>query len=134
MHENNEIKQINESEFWIGECKYQIIKNNILFILVVGDIIDKTIIAKHKEITLKLMKKINGPINVLIDVNKAGSQSSFARKTWQELSKQEGTEKVAFFGLNSVAKILASFVMGIVTNKEMRFFNTREEAFTWLNQ
>jgi hypothetical protein len=36
--------------------------------------------------------------------------------------------RIACFGLSPVAKIIASFVMGISGNKNYRFFKTEEEA------
>lgn len=132
MDENTEIKQINEREFYIGESRYHIMDNNILSILSVGDIIDKHTIDSHKEITRILREKIDGPINVLIDINKAGRQSSLARKTWQDISNEEEIVKVAYFGLHAVARMLASFVIGIIVRKEIRFFRTKEEALNWL--
>jgi len=48
--------------------------------------------------------------------------------------EHERTGKVALFGLNPVARVIASFVMGVTRKKDMRFFKTREEALAWLRE
>ena len=42
--------------------------------------------------------------------------------------------KIAHWGINPVAKILASFVMGLSKKTEMRFFTSKEEALAWLKE
>ena len=73
-------------------------------------------------------------MNVFIDLNKAGKGSPEARKIWKKLTENEKTGRVAFFGLHPVARVLASFTMGVSKNKDMRFFKTREEALEWLKE
>lgn len=65
-------------------------------------------------------------------LNKAGKSSPEARLIWQQISGLEKTNKVAKYGLNPVARVLASFVIGVYHKSNMRFFSTKEEAMTWL--
>jgi hypothetical protein len=44
------------------------------------------------------------------------------------------TGKTAFFGMHPVARVIASFVMGVSPNKMMRFFKTKEDALIWLRE
>jgi len=50
------------------------------------------------------------------------------------VSEYEKTGKVAVFGLHPVARVIASFVMGVSKNKDMRFFKAKEEALAWLKE
>ena len=77
------------------------------------------------------MNQVEGKVNTLIDLNKAGKTSTAARKKQKEISEHEKVGKVALFGLGPVAKVIASFFMGISMKKDMQFFKTREEASEW---
>jgi len=71
---------------------------------------------------------------MLLDINKAGQVSSGARKIGKETFEDEKVGKVAFVGLHPVARVIASFVMGVTRKKDMRFFKTKEEALAWLKE
>ena len=122
-----------EREIWVGENRHYLGEDNILYVTVVGEVDEKVAIA-CREAAFKLMNIVEGKVNVLIDVNKAGKQSPEARKVWTELSEHEKFGKVALFGLHPVARVLASFVMGVSKKKDMRFFKTKEEALAWLKE
>lgn len=133
MAEKFEIKQISEKEIMIGKGRYYLDQDNILFITPIGNIGDIGA-ANYKKAFYLLMETVETKADLLIDLNKALKQSSLARKTWKELSEFKKTGKIAIYGFHPVAKLLASFVMGIVSNKEMRFFSTKKEATSWLKQ
>lgn len=64
----------------------------------------------------------------------AGKEASEARKIFKEISENNKVEKISMIGLHPVARVLASFIMGISRNKNMRIFKTKEEALAWLKE
>ena len=128
-----EIKQLSEREVWVGKSRYYLGEENIIYVTAVGDIDEKAAMAASKFLD-KFLEMIEGKVLVIIDLNKAGHQSSEARNIWKKRTEKESTGKVAFFGMHQVARVIASFVMGISRNKQMRFFKSKEEALTWLKE
>ena len=135
MADNIEIEQISNSEYLVEENKIYLLDNNIIHVVAVGEQSDELAMA-HVEIFNRLTKWNEGKFNYLIDLNKAGKNSTEARKLWKDISEDENTGKLALFGLHSVARVLASIVIGVNSkNKDHhRFFKLKEEAFKWLNQ
>lgn len=122
-----------EDENLNGQNMTSLINENIIYVIAVGE--QTTEIAlTQKQINLKLASYVKGQINYLIDLNKCGKNSSEARQIWKESAEDERTDKVAIFGLNPVAKVIASFVMGVTRKKNQRFFNTEAEALLWITQ
>jgi len=122
-----------ELEIRIGESTYRLGKDNIAYVTIIGEADEKTA-NRHREAGVKIMNMIEGTVNVLVDVNKAGKLSSEARGVFRELTENERSGKIAIFGLHPVARVIASFVMGASKKKDQRFFKTREEALTWLKE
>jgi len=122
-----------EREIWIGENRLYLGEDDILYETIVGDIDDEIAIAT-KEATLKLMNNVEGKLNVLIDINKTGKPSKKARDIFRGFTEHEKWGRVAIFGLHPVAKMIASFGMGVSQKKDMRFFKTKEEALAWLKE
>lgn len=131
MEEKVEIKEVSEREIWVGENRMYLGKDNIIYVTAGGES-DEKIAIKCKEAMFNLINMVEGKANYLIDLNKAGKQSPESRKIWKELSEHEKAGKIAFFGLHLVARVLASFVMGLSKKKDSRFFETKEEALLWL--
>ena len=129
-----EIKQVSEKEIWVGEHRLYLGEDNINYITPSEGDMDEKRAIEASQASLRLMNMVQGKVNCLIDLNKAGQQSSGARKIWKEWSENEKTGKVALFGLHPVARVVASFFMGISQKKDMRFFKTREEALAWLKK
>ena len=128
-----EIKQVSERESWVGENRLYLDEDNVLCVTNVGEI-DEKIAIEIKEAVLKLMNMVEGKVHTLTDLNKAGKSTSQARKVFQELAEHEKQGKNAFYGMHLVARVLASFFMGISKKKDMRFFKTKEEARAWLRE
>ena len=128
-----EIKQVSEREIWVGESRFYLDEDNIIYHTIVGEVDEKIAIA-HKEATLIFHNMAEGKVNILGDINKAGKQSPEARKIWRELSEHKKTGKVALYGMHPVARVIASFVMGVSRKKDMCFFKTKEEALAWLKE
>jgi len=133
MEEKAEIREVSEREVWVEEERLCLGEDNIFYVTSDGAV-DEKMAIKIKEITLKFMRMAEGKMHLLIDLNKAGKQSLEARKTWDELSEHEKCGKVALFGLHPVARVIASFAMGISKKKDMRFFKTKEDALAWLKE
>ena len=120
-------------EIWVGESRFYLGEDNICYITVVGEV-DEEIAIAIKEVDLKFKNMIEEKLNILADLNKAGLQSSEARKVWKKMTEHEKSGKIAMFGMHSVARVLASFIVGVSKNKDMRFFKTKEEALEWLKE
>ena len=122
-----------DREIWIGENRMYLGEDNLLCITIVGELDEETQIGIN-EAGYKLMNTVEGKVHALVDLNKAGKVSPEARKRQVEISEHEKTAKIALFGLHPVARVVASFFMGISQKKDMRFFRTREEALAWLKE
>ncbi len=122
-----------EREIWVGGNRVYLGEDNILRVTVVGELDEETQVALNNA-GYKLMSTVEGKVSALVDNNKAGKMSPGARKRQVEISEYEKTAKVAIFGLHPVARVLASFFMGVSQKKDMRFFRTEEEALAWLKE
>jgi len=119
-----------ETEAWIGKSR-MVLSDDILFVQGVGDI-DDEMALEIKDTANKFLDMVDGKLNILMDMDKAGKPSPKARKSYMELSEDERIGKVALYGIHPVAKVLASFVIGVTKKKEVRFFSSKEEALAWL--
>ncbi len=122
-----------ERESWVGKNRLYLGEDNIIRITIVGELDEETQI-RINDAGYKLMNTVGGKMHALVDNNKAGKMSPGARKRQAEISEDEKTGKVALFGLHPVARVIASFFIGISRNKDMRFFKTEEEALAWLKE
>ena len=120
-----------EREIWLGKSRFYLGEDNIIYAIPVGDI-DETLAIAIKENIFNFANMVDGTANSLIDLNKVGKPSMKAREIGKEALEHEKVGKLAFYGLHPVAKMLASFVMGVSKNKNMRFFKTKEDALVWL--
>lgn len=128
-----EVREVSEREIWVGENRVYLGEDNILYSIAVGESDEKRAIAM-KEAIFKLMNMVEGKVNCLIDLSKSGKHSPEARKIWKEMAEDDRTRKVAMFGMHPVARVIASFVMGVSRKKDMRFFGKKEEALAWLKK
>ena len=122
-----------DREIRVGENRLYLGEDNVLYVTIFGEIDEKIAIA-IKEADLKFKNMVEEKYDVLADMNKSGKHSSEARKIWKEMTEHEKTGKVAMFGMHPVARIIASFVMGVSKKKDMRFFKTKEKALLWLKE
>ena len=120
-------------EIWVGESRVYLGEDNIFYITVIGEVDGKTA-AEITEIDNKFKSMVEGKLNVLADLNKGGKQSAEARKIWKKMTEDDRTRRIAIYGMHPVARVLASFVMGVSQKKDMRFFKTKEEALAWLKE
>ena len=123
-----------DREIWVGGDRIYLGEEGIIYITVVGEK-DEKIAVYFRDAFIKIANMVEGEVGLLIDANKAGQPSSKAREIIQEgVLKHEKTRKVAIFGTNPVIKMVASFLMGAIRKKYMRFFKTKEEALVWLKE
>ena len=122
-----------DREIWIGENRMYLGEDNILHVTLVGEVNNKIAIAM-KETDLKFKSMVEEKVDVLADLSKARKPTPEARRIWREMSEHDKTGKIAMFGMHPVARVLASFVMGISNKKDMRFFKIKEEAQAWLKE
>ncbi|MFA5419450.1 MAG: STAS/SEC14 domain-containing protein [Bacteroidales bacterium] len=128
-----EIQQISETEFMFEGNRSTIINGNTIYVIAYGEHTTEIAVI-HRKICEMLATHIQGKVNYLIDLNKCGKNSPEARNIWKEMSEYENTLKVATYGLNPVARVIASFVIGTYKNSNLRFFKTKEEALDWLSK
>ena len=128
-----EIKQVSEREIWVGESRLYLGEHNIIYETLVGEQDEKAVLAIY-EASNRLANTVEGKVNVLVDLSEAGQASSGARKKGQEMLEDKIFAKVALFGLHPVARVVASFFMGVTRKKDIRFYKTREEALAWLKE
>ncbi len=122
-----------DREIWVGENRIYLGEDNIIHITILGEV-DEEIQIGINEACYKLINMVEGRVDSLVDLNKAGKQSPKARKLGIEIIEHEKVGKLALFGLHPVARVVASFFLGFTRKKDLRFFKTREEALTWLKE
>ena len=134
MEDNGiEIKQVSEREIWVGQNRIFMEGGNIQNIVLVGDTDAKTAKVLIDSL-IGFAKSFEGKIHTLVDLNRAGKASPEMRNIGRDMIDDDQTGKVALFGLHPVARVLASFIIGITRKKAIRFFKTRDEALAWLRE
>ncbi len=123
-----------DREIWVGKSRFYLSEDNIIYCK--ETTIDKDEKIAHLEIDalFKLANLIEGKVNILIDINEAGKPSSGARKVFQKAIEYDKFGKIAVFGMNPVARVMASFIIGATKKKDFSFFKTKEDALKWLKE
>jgi hypothetical protein len=128
-----DIIKISDTEFRIGDNHvFLLTEENMIYIEVDGVQTD-AIADAHLKLFELLITDNQENIRFLINLNNAGKSTSKARQIWQEISESEFTNRVALYGIHPVAKVLATFVTGILKKNNVRFFKNKAEALSWLN-
>jgi len=122
-----------DREIWVGKNRLYLGEDNILYYINVGEIDEKTALESC-EAMLELRNMGKGKVHFFIDLNKGGKTTIEARKILRKFTDKNVQGKLAFYGLHPVARVLASFFMGMSKKKNMRFFKTKEEALAWLKE
>ena len=118
--------RVANSEFYLDE-------ENILHIVSYGDL-DEDDYEDMSAATIKATEDIEGKVNILVDINHCGKVPAKVRRMAKRDFEKETTGKVAMFGMHPVARILASFIIGITRKEDIRFFKTEAEALAWLKE
>lgn len=122
-----------DREIWVGENRLYLGEDNILHVIRVGEV-DKEASTEITTSALKIANLVDGKVKILTDLNRAGKSSSEARKVYQKMLEHEKFNKVALWGLHSMARVIASFAMGVTKKRDIHFFKTKEEALAWLKE
>jgi len=123
-----------EREVYVGQNRFELLEGNILAVTIVGEV-DKETAINCKDVAYKFVEMMaGGKIKTLIDLTQATQQPSESRKIVQEMWNDEKSGKVALFGLNPVAKAVASFVIGATHKEDIHFFKAKDEAIAWLKE
>lgn len=117
----------------IGNTEFYLDEDEILHIISHGDI-DEEDYNKMSEATTKVTDTIAGKVKILVDLNHCGKVPAKMRRMAKGDFEKEKTGKVALFGMHPVARILASFIIGITRKEDIRFFKTEKEALAWLQE
>jgi len=120
-----------EREIWAGENRFYLGEDDMMYVELVGEYNMQNALAL-RDAYLKLLENVEGKVNILVDNSKSGKPSKEARKIFTELIGHEQCGKIAVFGLNPVARVIASFVLG--SSKNTHIFKTKDEAFSWLKE
>ena len=105
----------------------------MIYCIINGEI-DKRTAINLKKASIKIQKKVIGPKRWLVDLTNAGKPTPEARRIAREMFEAEGIGKSALFGMNPVARMIASFGIGHLKRRNVRFFNKKEEALAWLKE
>ena len=134
MMENNLFISLrSETGIKIGGNTTKLMDGNIIFVVSEGDQTNELAIQQQKMIR-KVAESLVGKVNYLIDINRCGKNAPGARSIWKSISEDQKTRKVATYGMNPVAKIIASFIIKSYNKNNLRFFTTKEEALKWIKE
>jgi hypothetical protein len=121
-----------DREIWVGENRFYLGEDNILYVQLAGDYELEDALALRNAY-LKLLNNVDRKVNILVDNSSSGKPSQEARKIFSEMIEHEKCGKIAVYGLNPVARVIASFVLGSSKKKNTHIFKDKEEAIIWLN-
>lgn len=81
------------------------------------------------------LRSANKPVHMLVDTAAVNKQDSGARAMAVQAINSLDYDKMAIFGANVFLKHVLSFVMQLAIKKDrVKYFNTQEEARSWLTQ
>lgn len=118
-------------EIPVGPNVVRVDDSNTIHIIMCGET-DYELAKGISDACDELVAMVNGKVNVLVDLNKAGKATPEARHEGKRRMNPDRSIKIAYFGLHPVAKVLATIMILFAKHKGMRFFNSEEEARKWL--
>ena len=126
--ENN--RKLEEMSVWVD-------KEGIVNIKMIKDLTSenvKTLIREGRELAKNFLRKSK----VIIDISSGLSSIPFQLRKEiggyvKELVESPGFEKVAIFG-GIIARTIASFIIAASGEKNIKVFETKEEALKWLKK
>jgi hypothetical protein len=71
---------------------------------------------------------------LFIDGSEAGKSSAGARKAYVKFAKSVTAGKIAIFGVSTLLKVIATFIIRASGTGNVRFFTDKEEALKWLKE
>lgn len=124
-------EQFCKNEIRIGSDVLELRENNIIRATVVGKQ-TMELAFEIKKACRQLTGRIEGEYHYLLDLNRSGNNVPVVREVWKHLCTEERVGKVAAFGQNKVAEVVANFVIGSCREQNMSFFLTEKEALDWI--
>lgn len=122
-------------EIQLGPNKLYFGEDKIFYVILIGDLSAEIVNASYEFFERNKNKNmVDGKVRFFVDLTNSGKPSLEARKLTYDLSESKDIGKFAIIGLNPVAKVIAAFFMGNSKKKDMKFFNTREDALEWLKK
>ena len=125
MNEEDREIRVEENRFYLGE-------DEIMYVELAGEYEVEDALTL-RDAYLKLLRTVEGKVNILVDNSKSGKPSQEARKIFAEMIEHDQCGKIAVYRLNPVARVIASFVLGS-SKKNTHIFKTKEEALAWLKE
>jgi len=129
----NELKK----EMQVGESRFCYDEDDILYIEIAGEYNEQNALA-IRDAFLEMLgmakKNDEGKIKILVNSNAAKKPTPEARKMFSKLMEDESVGKIAIYGSNPVIRVIASFVIGFSKNKNIKIFNSKEDALAWFKE
>ena len=122
-----------DREIWVGENRFYLVEDDIMYVETSGNY-DLKGSFELRDAFLKLLHDVEGKVNIIVDNSRGGKPSQEARKVFAVMMEDERCGKIAVVGLNPVARVIASFVLGSSKNKNTKIFKTKEEALAWVKE
>lgn len=118
-----------KNKIWVG-------KDGILHLKVARTFIEEDVMELIKEVK-ETLGGFQAKAKILADMSTTSiiRSSQFRKRTAEQImkmAKDPGFEKAAIFGGNAVMRTIASFIIMASGVKNMKIFETREEALKWL--
>lgn len=90
---------------------------------------------RFAEEMLKIMETTREKAKILFDTSEVEHGSSLrARKALLGLTRKAKFEKAAIYGLGTLIKVVATFIIRAAGKENVKFFSTEEEALKWLKE
>jgi len=118
------------AHYRIGDNTYTI-EGNLMHIITHGHLTYE-LAVEIKDFCLTQAGKMEKKCNYLVDLSDCGKNDPAARNIWKEISSDASTNKVATFGMNPVARVIANFVIGTYEGVNVRFFKNEQDALAWI--
>ncbi|HOU12580.1 MAG TPA: STAS/SEC14 domain-containing protein [Anaerolineae bacterium] len=77
---------------------------------------------------------VENPLCILWDDTRGGKASSEVRKFYADLNSDPRIGKVAIFGAKHYGRVLGEFILKFTGRDNIRFFDTQEQALSWLKE
>lgn len=133
MAQNQPIKNKNSEE---DKTKVWADKDGTVHIKVTEVAAEQDVYKLIKE-AREVIEKLSGKAKILIDISGAAvfRSAPFRKKAAEQvgdIAKNIGFKRAAMFGGGLIRRTVASFVIAASGIKNMRIFETKEEALKWL--
>ena len=123
----------NEREILAGENRFYLGKDNIIYVTLKGKI-DYDTLLKMRGAFFKILIAGNEKCNILAINKKTENLTLNFKKIFKEVSECDNFGKVAVLNLNPKPSGFSSLVARLSKNENLDFFDSREDALSWLNE